>query len=104
MHEGCHRCIEEKLLLSISYVACVIRLGCGKLSTAEVSRWGDWQFCGEILALLGEFLASSGFFQPVSGGFVGFLGQNEVETVLFPLMAVDQAVPVEAVVAVKEGG
>ena len=36
-------------------------------------------------------------------GFVGFLGQNEVETVLFALVAVDQAVPVEAGVAVKEG-
>jgi hypothetical protein len=46
----------------MSYVACVIWHGCGKLPTAEVSKWGDWRFCCEILALLGNFwllLASS---------------------------------------------
>ncbi len=34
---------------------------------------------------------------------MGFSTSNEVETVLFPLEAVDQAILVETVVAVKEG-
>jgi hypothetical protein len=49
-------------------------LGCGKLPTALVLRWGALRFCGEVLAFLGNFrllLASSIRFQARFCGFTG---------------------------------
>jgi hypothetical protein len=76
--------------------------GCGKLSTTWLSGRARRGFTAKFWFIWGI----SGFFRlpgPVSGGFVGLQGSNEVETVLFPVLAVDQAVVVEPVVAVKVG-
>jgi hypothetical protein len=63
LHDGCHFFIITFLLLSMGYVIWRGGQGCGKLSTAEVVKWSVGLFCGEILALWGNFRllqASSG--------------------------------------------
>lgn len=72
--------------------------GCGKLSTGVGNLAGLPLNCGFVR----EFPASCGFIWPVLCVWVEFSASNNIKTVFSPLVAVDQAVLVELVVAVEE--